>query len=429
MTVPLFVQTKPYSADAAATSHVITLNSAITQSGGSVSPSALVAQISYDGASGDRVSSITDTLGNTWERKTSASNGSDINGEMWLAYNVPGGSVPTVTIALSSSLSISAIIGEVDQVRCVSPFDYALSRIDTTNSTARTSAAANSIKRGGMLALVIGGIAWKHATLDVNAAGAGFTQLVKTKNGVTNIGAAIVRRNADLNNTTGVNSIGRFSMSASGTTPCAVMSVVLYRDGVSTSNSEDGYVDNFETVVAADSTSTWALVLMTSTSAPFGGTGGSEKINAYSFIPTYDPYLLPGVTIGANMTLAYYVSGGFEDGTAYMMPYIEIFNDGTYAPTLDVGDEGIVVGYSLALGYDPFTGGIHSLIVPSADCYSDTNPTTYVMHMEGDTGGFISNSYVELLTKEGNAPSYYRLDLQYPYPASSRLRTLMGVGL
>lgn len=430
MAVPSFTQTKTYSTNTAATSHALTLDSAITPSGGSVSPSALILALSYDGSSGNQCSSVTDTQGNTWARATSASNGTGTNGELWYTYNVLGGSTPTITANMSSSVKMSMVAAEIDQVRCVTPLDLVLSRIDTTNSTARSSASTTSTKRNGMLEIVIGAIAWSHATLDVNTAGTGFTQLTKIKDGSSNIGCAIDRRSTELNNLTPNNTIGRFVMTASSTTPCAVMSMSFYRDGVSTSTMEDGYIDNFETFVTVVNADTISPVYMSSTSAPNGGTGFSEKINSYGFIPTYDPYLLPGVTIGSNMTFAYYVTYGYEDGTDTMFPYLEIYNDGTLGTTLDSSDETFGFGYTVALGYDPLTTlGILTLTVPTSLCYSDTDHTTWAMHMEGDTLGSITSTYLELLTREGNASSYFKLDLQYPYPASSRLRTLMGVGL
>ena len=232
MSVPTFLQSQTYSTNTAATSHALTLASAVRSKGGSIGPSTLILTLSYDGTSGDQCSSVTDTDSNTWYKGTSATNGASINGEMWYAYNVKGGGTPTITANMSSSVKMTMVCTENDQIRPVSPLDQALSRIDTTNSTARTSAASNATKRTGMKEVVVGGLAYSHVSLTCSAAGSGFTGLVTTKNGTSGIGVATDRRSADLVNITGTNSIGRFTMSASGTSPCAVMSLTFFRDGV-----------------------------------------------------------------------------------------------------------------------------------------------------------------------------------------------------
>ena len=411
MTVPAFTQTKTYSTNTAATSHAITLTSAVTPSGGSVSPAALVAVISYDGASGNQISSITDTSGNTWQRGTSQSNASSVNCEAWYAYNVVGGVTPTITINLSSSLKISAVIAEIDQVRCVSPLDQATGRIDTTNSTARTSVSA---KRNGMIEIVVGFMGWNHATLNVSAAGTGFTQLTSIKDGSSNIGAALIRRTVDLNNLTAANTLARFTMSATSTTPCAVLSLTFYRDGVATCDADDGYIDNFEGFVTVENAALDAGVFKSSTSAPYGGTGGSEKTNAYAFIPSYAPYLLSGVTIGPNTDVSYYATYAFEDGTSYMMPYISVFNDDSLGNSLDSSDETWAGGYTVVPGIGAFVTGLYTFSVPTSSAYSASHQTEIAMQMDGDTQGGFSSSQIGLLTFEGNATWYLRLDLQYP---------------
>ena len=426
MAVPSFLQSQTYSTNTASTTHQISLGRTVRGSGGPIGPSTLIATMSYDGTTGDIVSSITDNAGNTWQKGTSASNGLTTHGEMWYAYNAKPVNT-TLTITLANSQKLSAVVCEVDQIRPVSPLDLTLARVDTTKSTARTSAATNSTKRQGQLEVVIAGIGWTHVTLNVSNAGSGFTQLVSVKDAGSSIGAAMCRRTTDLTNISGANSIGRFTMSATGTSPAAVMSLSFFRDGVSMSTSEDGYIDDIEGVSTVYGTDTLAFVYMSSTSAPFGGTGGSEKSKAYGFIPNIEPYLLAGVTINEDMIFNYSVSDGFDDGLGYVGAFLNVVSNGTFGSTLDLTDESYGGGHSIALTTDPTIAGFHTAILSKSLDYSPSNPTTWAMSFEGDTQGGATWTYSNLITYEGSVPSFIKFDLNYPGDAPQRSMT--GAGL
>lgn len=428
MAVPSFLQSQTYSTNSASSSHQITLPSAVRAQGGAIGPSTLVATISYDGTTSNNVTSITDNKGNTWQRGTSATNGAAINGEMWYAYNVAPGNT-TITINLGSSQKLTAVVVELDQVRPVSPLDQTLSRIDTTNSTARTSASTNSTRRNGMQEIVVGGIAWSSVSLNVSNAGFGFTQLVSIKDAGSGYGAAMARRNADLNNTTGTNTIGRFTMSATSTTPCAVMSMSFYRDGVVTSTSADGWIQDLENVMSVFPTDASGFVIMTSTSAPSGGTGSSERDIAYFFFPDNSANLLPGVTLGTSMDLKFNVVTGYDDGFLYMGAVAGFYKNNQLGSTIDTGDYAVVPDQQYYMGTSPFNlMGINTLTVDRTLTYNSSGVTALALSLEGDSQGGSNGSYFEVSFSEGGAPAFLILALNYPNLGVPQ-RNLLGVGL
>lgn len=428
MAVPSFLQSQTYSTNTAATSHQISLPSSVRAQGGTIGPSTLVLTASYDGTIADNITSVTDSKGNTWQKGTSATNGAATNGEMWYAYNVKPGNT-TLTINLGSSQKLTAVVVEVDQVRPVSPLDQTLARIDTTNSTARTSAATNTTRRNGQQEIVIGGIAWTSTTLNCTNSGSGFTQLVAIKDGSSFIGAAMNRRNADLNNTTGSNTIGRFTMSATSTAPCATMSLSFYRDGVVTAGAEDGWIQDLETVMTVFPTDTSGFVIMTSTSAPGGGTGSSEKDNAFFFFSDYTANLLAGVTIDETITCKFNVVTCFDDGFGYMQAAADFYKNNQLGNSLDTGDNFLNPDLTVYLGTGPFNlTGINTFTFSKSSGYNASGTTALKLELQGDTQGGSNGSYFEVSFWEGNVPAFLVLPLLYPALGTPQ-RCLLGVGL
>lgn len=415
MSVPTFLQNKTYSTNTAATSHSLTLSSTTRPQGGTLGPTTLILTLSYDGAGGDQCSSVTDTSGNTWQKGTSASNGATTSGEMWYSYNIIGGATPTITANMASSVKMTMVCVEIDQVRPVSPLDLTSARIDTTSSTARTSAATLATKRQGMIEVIVAGIAWSSATLNCSNGGTGFAgTLVTTKDATSGIGVGMARRAAETNNLTGSNSIGRFTMSARSTTPAAVMCLSFFRDGVITSNSDDGWIDNIEGVASVYTTDTQHFVYTSSTSAPFGGTGGSERASSYHFFPAYSSYLLPGVTLDTTFLYYYSSGGGYDDGTNYEGITLSIFIGNELGSTLDADDEFVYPALRYYLGTAPCIAGLQSVVLNTAANLNLNGITASGMRFEGDTGGGTSGTYCYINSWEGNAPSYLVLNLIYP---------------
>jgi hypothetical protein len=433
MTIYDFLQTKTYSTNTAATSHALTLDSNVVTPGGSTCPSALVATLSYDGASGDQCSSITDTDGNTWARGASASNSSSINGEMWYAFNVVGGGTPTITANMASSVKMSMVVVEVDQVKPVSPLDQHLARIHTpvSNTTTRQSAAANSTKSVGMREVFIGGLAWNQAGFTTDGNYTGFTDTTTVQDGSSNIGAAITHRSAE-QNITGTFAIGYFKMTPTSTYPAAAMSLTFFRAGVVTSTDEDGYIDNIEGTATAYTTPGPNLVYCSSQSAPLGGTGGSERSAAYSFFPQYDG-LPDGATIGETIILNYGTDDGYDEGAGSWGIGLYTSKSGQGSPTLTTADEYVVNDHFGSLGTTPYQASAYLTVTLSKT--ADYNPSGYTSVMmtqeplnqdAGPTGNYV---YLKE-TDYGGYPMWLELAITYPAAATSTpLRTLMGVGV
>lgn len=428
MAVPTFLQNKTYSTNTAATSHQFTFTSAIRERGGAIGPSCLVLTASYDGAAGDQITGITDSLGNTWVKGTSATNGATTHGEMWYAANAAPGAC-TVTIALASSVKLTAVAVELDQVRPVNPLDQHFARIDTTSSTSRSSAATNSTKRAGMIEVIIAGIGWQHVTLTCSNGGAGYTgTLVTTKDASSGIGVGMARRATETKNITGSNSIGRFTMSASTTTPCAVMTLTFFRDGVVTGTDEDGWIDNIEGVSALYKNDTQHFLYTSSTSAPGGGTGSSEKTRSFHFFSDYSANILSGVTIGDTVTAYFSSGGGYDDGTGYMGCALYAWGDASLGSTLELADENFSGGTRHDLGTAPTIAGEFSVQLAKSTEYNTSGTTNIALTMEGDTQGGASGTQWYCNEYSGNVPAYLVLALDYPALTVPQ-RCMVGVGL
>lgn len=413
MAVPVFLQSQTFSTNTPSTSHALTLVSPVRSQGAAIGPSTLILMLSYDGAVGNRCSGVTDTDSNTWARATSASNSVQTNGEMWVAYNAKGGAAPTITAAMAASVKMTMACVEIDQVRPVTPIDQVTARVDVTNSNGRTSLGMPA--RSGMIEVFVEGIAWTHATKTVTA-GSTYTGLVTLKDPTSNIGVAMARKSAEVKNISGNQGIARFTFSGTAdTTPAAIMCVSFFRDGVVTSTNEDGYIDDIEGVANVLIADGFRFVYRSSTSAPNGGTGGSENSKAYSFFPDYSSYLLSGVTIGSTIPLFYNSqSGGNDDGTGMTGAYMDVFKNGQFGSTLDVGDENYPMGVRHNEGTTPCIAGEHQVNLDKATEYNTAGYTTYAMGFEGDTMGGSSATWAYLGDYSGNVPDYLWLPLTYP---------------
>lgn len=428
MSTPTSLQSKTYTSSSASTSHNFTLSSAVTSQGGSVGPSSFVMTFTYDSASA-LTTSVTDSSGNTWVKAGSGvGDASTFYSEVWYAIDVIGGATPTITIGLSSSQSVVAVLAEVDQIRPISAYDQIIARKDVTSSSSRTSGNATSLI-GGQIAVRMGALGWKDSTLDVSSAGSTWGNLIHVKDATSLLGAALEFKSADTASTSKVQLNARFTMNASSTKACSVFGISFYRDGVTTSTAEDGWIDDIEGTPTIYNTDGSAIVYTSSTSAPYGGTGGSERAVAYGFMPNIEAYLKAGVTIGSTFTLYYNVASSYEDGNYFEIPVIDWHSDGALGTTIDTGDEFPFYDGYYYLGAIP-SAGINTQTLTTATDYSTTNSLSWMMSNVGDTMGSTSGSYVEIYTYEAGIPTYCVFSLDYPVPATGGGSTLamMGVG-
>jgi len=429
MAVPTFIQSKTAASDSSAgTTHPITLDNSVRQRGGAISPSTLVLVISYDGNTGNLVSGVTDTNGNTWQRGTSISNGAGVNGEMWYALNCNGGlAAPTITATTSSSVKAKLAAAELDQIAPISPLDGTSTsldktqeRIDVTNSAIRTSSPASPVppRLTGQIEVRMGAIAWNDTrTVSSTSAWTGLVQLSGT---ASNLGVAIERKASEIKNTNAGNSRASFTMNSSGTVPAGVMSLSFFRDGVITSTDEDGYIDNIEGVATAITNVSPDFVYRSSASAPIGGTGASEYSQAFSFFPRY--YKLDGVTIADAIEWRFVVNDGFDDGAGYFAFYCHTFKSGQLGSTLTTADENTAADRgNIALGVDANLTGEKSIALSKALDFNETGVTAIKITQEGDGLGSSTSNYMNITEFQGNVPQYMILTLTYPPGSASAM--------
>lgn len=435
MANPTFLQTKTAASDASAgTTHTITLDSAVATVGGLTSPSCLILQASYDGNSAGLISSITDTLGNTWQRCTdgttalSFSNGAGVNGEMWYCLAlVGGGSAPTITVTTSSSVKVKLAVGEINGVRPVSSVDRTLGRIHTPSvaSTSRlagdlTGGGAYSTKRRGMIEVIVAGTAWNDTRTASN--GSNFTGTVYLQGGSSNLGVGLARSSVDRQTLHQQYSVGRFTMSASDTQPNAVMACTFYRDGVVTATDEDGTIQNIE---GAETIDTGAGAVHTfwggnglyrsSSSAPLGGTGASETDHVYSFFPDYSANLLTGVTIGSTVSWVIGCNTGNDDASGYVTFQGNVYKNGELGDTMTSADENVATNLVFNNDLSLTVAGFHTFTFDKATYYNPSGTTATKITAEGDTMSMSSNTWATIYDYKDNAPQYLVLELHYPY--------------
>jgi len=115
------------------------------------------------------VSSITDSQTNTYTKVDSSGNG--VQGELWIANNITGGTTPTITITLASIFNVAAIAREYSGM-ATSALDanHAVTTFTSVAQVRATSSAISSQARE----LVVG---WIACNTTVPTTTGGFTQL------------------------------------------------------------------------------------------------------------------------------------------------------------------------------------------------------------------------------------------------------------
>lgn len=419
MAVSSFTQTKTYSTNTASTTHAITFDNPVQSQGGSVCPAILHVAFSYNGSTANLCTGITDTAGNTWTKDKAVGSGTT-NGEVWSAPDAIGGVAPTITITLSSSQKLTAIAFEMDQVAPLRGYDNGDARVDATSGTSRRSTTV-ATKRTGSHGVNIKCWMWTDATLTVSNPGSSITGLTQVKDGSSNIAVGIARHNIERNVVGGSAFTGTATMSASTTVPVACFDLTFFRDGIVTTTDEDGTTDNLEGTVTYATTSIAATTVWgcdaayaSSTSAPNGGTGGSETDRAFAFFPDYSSYLKSGVTIGDNFDINLTSVGGYDDGTGYMSGYMYLYKNGVFGSTLDASDDTAFTGSPALLMGLPTTSGLQTYTFDTSAYYNTSGYTTMGILLAGDTQGGTSGSVLCYSDYDMNSPAFITLTLTYP---------------
>lgn len=402
------------------TDHEITADFVTPDQGGSVEPPGYYAAIVTPGVS---VSSVTDSDGDTWylpndgTDDAKASDGSNVCLELWRCDAPTQGRKKKVTFHMASACKAKMALVCQDQNAqkstldgSSSPVDEITARIDTTNSTGRTSASTNLTKRKIMKDCFLGVIGWND-TRTISSAGSTWTDAKSLAGGSSNLGIAIERKSAEVQNIAGAQNIARFTMSASGTSPAAVISISVHRHNISTDNVYDGYVDNIEGTVTVYDTSTLIFVYRSSASAPNGGTGGSEYAQGFFVFPRY--YAPAGSTIASTFLLGMGLSDGYDDGLGDFSFYLTAYK-GTLTPPMDSSWNelgGSIIGISIDANnwtIQTFSGLSYSTYI------NPTGNSIIRITSEGDGLGAQTGNYLDLYAYEGNIPAWIEYNLTYP---------------
>lgn len=438
------LQVASYNTNTAATSHTFDSSapgwwpSDIQTPGGAILPSTIFATLSYDGTATDKAS-ITDSNGRTWYKATKASDGSSVNGEIWYSHNYLGGGKPEVYIELTSSQKLSVEFAEFAGILWYAdPKDTTSARIDSTNSTSRSTLAGGY--RLEPYELVIGGVAWNNAgitTLSNTTSPVALRTLVAgyTQNGSSNLGAGIIYKDftvaaaiLELSVDTTANRVVCGIGGSARTTPVAVMHASFYRAGVATSagtntpTDEDGLADSLEGSLSVDTT--FSFILMTSSSAPTGDTGGSEKTDAMFFPSAVLHGALPdGVTVTASQFVYAVVFSADDPGKTYAL-YAYVDKTDPNGAALDNGDYGrpTSVQYTVGAGTIPSAGKNTLTLTPSH--VNLTGRTSIRMTLQADE---LNAVYLELGQVEyasNRYKAFILLTLNYPAAAIVRPRRL-----
>jgi hypothetical protein len=271
----------------------------------------------------------------------------------------------------------------------------------------------------------VGGFAWASASITGwDAAYSVCTRDGQTQNGTNFLGAVLFHRTNEFysRNGAGSLSIGRFTNPAN-TIPVACIGATFYREGVFPTTDEDGYIQNIENIIAVDTSIVWCFT--SSPSAPGGGTGFSEKTDAYWFIPITGPWgveLPAGVTL-SDATFNAYVEDGYDDGQAFFVLFCESL--AVNGDTLTTDDEGRPanhgLGYRYSVGAAPTFFGLWTEPLDVAKNINVSGTTNIRLTNLPDEA---TGSYSLLGDRTDTLrPAYIRATLNFPAPVADLVDT------
>src|SRR3569833_1450878 len=175
------VQTKTNSLGAAATSIATTFTSNITAG------NTIIVVSSEDFSVINQISSITDSLGNTYARAVADTEGSFVDGEIWYAPS-PTGGANTVTINYAHSVVAAVVLAEYSGLLTSSPLDQ-VAKAHAITGTAMSSGASPATTQASEL--VIGGGMTNDTSPTTFTAGTGYGNKVQVVN-TTSLQAAAI---------------------------------------------------------------------------------------------------------------------------------------------------------------------------------------------------------------------------------------------
>lgn len=410
--LPGSVQFVDYSTASAAVAHVATIvTSNLT------ARNSMLLGVSYDGATGNLVSSITDSDGNTWAKATSGSNSVQTNGELWYCTNLVGGTKPSVTVNFSSAVKATIVLVEVSGIISYkSALDIATTRVNATSGVGRFG-TSTGVRNGQVEAIFQMAMAnstttsFTGGTTAFNGAPSNFHT---KKDATTGLSVAYSNRNAEIYTIATV--APGFVITPSSVVPVVVLCAAFFREGVITGTAEDGTLQNIEGVVVEDTTV--GNVIKTSGMAPNGGTGSSTDSKFYGFLPS------PGLPANASIVSAefnYSIIDGFDDGLSTGL-HILIDKTAPIGSTLETTDENGVGGTLVLNGDMDVAPGIKSIALTPA---TDINISGYTNTMFFVETTVVTGSYWQIADRSNNAPQFIEMILSF----SSGVRLLASTGV
>lgn len=416
-----------YDTNTAATSHQVAISWALAARSG------LILGASYDGNTGAQITSITDDAGNTWScpdaTKHKLSNGAGVNLEGWTCLR-PVGSPTLITVNFASSVKASIMVAEYAGMLSFglsTPYDQGSGRILTPTVNTQVRTPGNTPTRSAPAQSIIGIMGWNSALITAMINGTNYVSDGFARNASSNVGVAMnhyrsVAYESEHPSRNGAiaNASFRFS-DAANMVPAAVMAMTFYREGVFPQpDSQDGIISNIEGVVTVDTS--YCFVFMSSPSAPFGGTGFSEKTDTY-WSPNVAQYgALPAGVKLQDASFKPFVVDGYDDGLSFAF-VLHTSKTDVNGATLTSDDEGRpnasygTSNYHL-LGSVPTATGLKDIPLVVDDEINLTGRTSIRLTMlvdEATTGTYShpGDHTAELL------PAYIRATLVYPPPARS----------
>lgn len=137
----------------------------------------IIFSITYNDDVAGVVSSITDSQSNTYAKIAGGSSGGDTATELWYAYNITGGTTPTISVTMTVPANyhdFSMTAKEVSGLTTTDPFDVKAEG-STSSGTSHTSATTATTAQANELVNATFGLA-TNGTFTV---GAGYSDLVE----------------------------------------------------------------------------------------------------------------------------------------------------------------------------------------------------------------------------------------------------------
>jgi hypothetical protein len=164
------VQSKAANAGGYVTTPTIQFNSNTTTG------NTIIIAVTYNDDVTGNPTSITDTTSNTYAKIAGGASGGDTTTELWYAYNITGGTTPTLTVNMSNANShdFSMTLREVSGLTTTDPFDVKAEGA-TASGTTHTSPSTTTTSQADEFVYACMGLA-ANATF---TAGAGYSNLAQ----------------------------------------------------------------------------------------------------------------------------------------------------------------------------------------------------------------------------------------------------------